>query len=860
MKDIHENIGKYNSYGYGDRKHSERLFFADSAEVISGNTGTFILGATSPIFSSGEETQVKLGLPSLSIIYTAETADENVIFTLADKYQEKFTMNENSELYYRGSQINAGNDEVNSIDTDVEASMREFLAALSVVTTTLEPVLEHQFYWNGKGADDLINARELTIVALSGAITVIGTVKDLSISSILFKQGSTLVHRIDFNLLTIVDNIWTLVNDTTWASKLSQVDTIIINLLGKDGFDEVITFSVSSVAPTIDIIAPATLSFSFTDTGSDQTDGITSNAEIIVSGLEVGATWFYCTDGGDSGIAILGEGNSFTLDPDSYAIGDIRVWQKDLAGNASEIYSNAHAIIIITETTADIPGTTADGGSSTSTASEVSSAHGFTINTGASWDTRYPRDYGQAVSSVGDVNGDGMDDLIVGLASQHYKWGWDTGESYVVFGKVDGKGVNVNNLGSGGFTIIGRAGNSLNGYAVSSAGDVNGDGLDDLIIGAPKEWHTWGIQRSGAAYVVFGKTDTSSVLLKDVYNGTGGFAIKGYIYESYAGASVSAAGDINNDGLDDVIVGINNDGLDDVIIGINNDDVGGIITSAEHQKFAIFGKKSTSSVSLSAIANGTADDQGFVINSDNLCPPVTSSADFNGDGFIDSISSEYWGTSLYARFGKFDGTWSTSAEINANNENIGRSIDFQGDKNADKDDTLTGTEKDELFVSGLGDDILTGNGGTDVFNSGMGNDTIIINKDNLSKLSGNIESNNLLSRVNGGNGTDTLALDGKGLTLDLTLLDNSRIKDIEIIDLTGSGNNTLRLNLSDLLSISSETDVLKIFGNAGDVVEAFGFIKSLTGSTAGVCINAGSGTAELWIANGITIVQESTIL
>ncbi|WP_143108595.1 hypothetical protein, partial [Bathymodiolus thermophilus thioautotrophic gill symbiont] len=64
------------------------------------------------------------------------------------------------------------------------------------------------------------------------------------------------MHRIDSNLPTIVDNIWTLVNDITWASKLSQVGTIIINLSGKDGFDEVITFSVSSVAPTIDIIAP----------------------------------------------------------------------------------------------------------------------------------------------------------------------------------------------------------------------------------------------------------------------------------------------------------------------------------------------------------------------------------------------------------------------------------------------------------------------------------------------------------------------------------------------------------------------------------------------------------------------------
>ena len=94
---------------------------------------------------------------------------------------------------------------------------------------------------------------------------------------------------------------------------------------------------------------------------------------------------------------------------------------------------------------------------------------------------------GYSVSNAGDVNEDGFDDLIIaGLSS-----------SYLVFGKASGFDpiVNLSSLnGENGFQLIGG------GNFVSSAGDVNGDGIDDVIIGAP-----YSNNFSGASYVVFGK-------------------------------------------------------------------------------------------------------------------------------------------------------------------------------------------------------------------------------------------------------------------------------------------------------------------------------------------------------------------
>jgi hypothetical protein len=79
--------------------------------------------------------------------------------------------------------------------------------------------------------------------------------------------------------------------------------------------------------------------------------------------------------------------------------------------------------------------------------------------------------------------------------------------------------------------------------------DVNGDGLDDLIVGA----HQANLS-SGKSYVVFGKQDTNAIELSAIAAGTGGFVINGESEGDWSGCSVSNAGDVNGDGLDDMIV------------------------------------------------------------------------------------------------------------------------------------------------------------------------------------------------------------------------------------------------------------------------------------------------------------------
>lgn len=162
---------------------------------------------------------------------------------------------------------------------------------------------------------------------------------------------------------------------------------------------------------------------------------------------------------------------------------------------------------------------------------------------------------GYSVASAGDVNADGLADLIVGAFQSDPTAGTDAGRSYVIFGKTGTTAVNLSTLGTGGFVINGQSANDGSGISVASAGDFNGDGLADLLIGASQATPSSTRASAGRTYLVFGKTDTTAVNLSSVAAGTGGFVINGDNKEDYSGLSVAAAGDVNADGFADLIVG-----------------------------------------------------------------------------------------------------------------------------------------------------------------------------------------------------------------------------------------------------------------------------------------------------------------
>jgi isocitrate/isopropylmalate dehydrogenase len=127
-----------------------------------------------------------------------------------------------------------------------------------------------------------------------------------------------------------------------------------------------------------------------------------------------------------------------------------------------------------------------------------------------------------------------LDDVIVGAMFADPSGKSEAGKSYVVFGKANGSAIDLSTIANannplGGFVINGEAAGDQNGYSVSSAGDVNGDGLDDLIVGA------WGADPSGKSeagksYVVFGKANGSAIDLStsaNTNNPLGGFVING---------------------------------------------------------------------------------------------------------------------------------------------------------------------------------------------------------------------------------------------------------------------------------------------------------------------------------------------
>ena len=149
---------------------------------------------------------------------------------------------------------------------------------------------------------------------------------------------------------------------------------------------------------------------------------------------------------------------------------------------------------------------------------------------------------GWTVAGAGDVDGDGHHDLLIG-APYSDKAGSNAGAAVLMLGPVTGA-LSINDADA---QLVGEAEHDNAGLAVASAGDVDGDGLDDLLVGAPGS--AQGGTNAGAAYMVLGPV-TEGVEL----NSADARLVGEAAYDG-AGGAVAGAGDVDGDGLADLLVG-----------------------------------------------------------------------------------------------------------------------------------------------------------------------------------------------------------------------------------------------------------------------------------------------------------------
>ncbi len=280
-----------------------------------------------------------------------------------------------------------------------------------------------------------------------------------------------------------------------------------------------------------------------------------------------------------------------------------------------------------------------------------------------SWtvESNYPgANFGWSVALAGDVNGDGFDDIIVGALDYSPEAAMTiTGKVYLFYGSPAGPSATY------AWIVEGDRPYATLGSAVDTAGDVNGDGYDDVIIGAVLYPNDDGNQ--GRAYLYYGSPRGLGE--------TPAWIAEGEQEESRFGEAVSTAGDVNGDGYDDVIVGSS---------------AYSEVEAYEGKVYLYYGSPSGLSTTPDWVAEGKHHDL-------YLGRVLATAGDVNGDGYDDiaiggpghiSISPDLYQVRVY--YGSSDGPSSTPDWLLEENKltGLGNAVHTAGDVDGDGYDDL----------------------------------------------------------------------------------------------------------------------------------------------------------------------------